>query len=108
MADTLLTIAEAALQLGISPSSVRNLVARGRLPSYRPLPRCVRLDPADLARFRESCRIEATAPPAWSPGLPSAPPAPWDTPRRVRGVTIPAVDWDQLAGKPRGRRRAKK
>jgi excisionase family DNA binding protein len=79
MADNLLTIKEAALQLGVSPSSVRNLIARGKLASYRPLPRCVRLDPAEVAAYRQSCRTEACA-----PGRPPV----------RNGVVIPRASWD--------------
>ena len=74
----MLTIAEAALQLGISPSSVRNLVARGRLPSYRPLPRCIRIAPGDLARFRESVRSEGEPTQQPRARLEPAPRLPWE------------------------------
>ncbi len=52
---TLLTIALAASRLSISESSVRRLIARGRLVAHR-FGGCVRVSEADLDAFVARCR----------------------------------------------------
>jgi excisionase family DNA binding protein len=52
-----MTVHEAAKALGISPSKVYVLCARGAIPHYRHGERIV-IDPADLETYRRSCRVE--------------------------------------------------
>ena len=44
----LLTVADVARVLGLATRTVRHLIADGHLPSVRPVPRSVRVHPADL------------------------------------------------------------
>lgn len=57
----MLSIPEAAARLGISPASVRRLVAAGTLPSYRPTPGRVVLAEVDVAAHLERSRCEGGA-----------------------------------------------
>ena len=56
----LLTITQAADQLGTSPRFVRRLIAERRIPFYK-VGRHVRIAEADLARFVAAGRVEASA-----------------------------------------------
>jgi excisionase family DNA binding protein len=49
----LLRISEAAARLGVARRTVQGWIAARRLRVVRLSPRCVRVDPADLARFLE-------------------------------------------------------
>jgi excisionase family DNA binding protein len=53
---TLITPAEAAQRLGVSKSTVANLVARGELPAVRLLGRLVRIHPDDVVAFIDQRR----------------------------------------------------
>lgn len=55
----MLTAAEVATQLGLSPRAVYELHASGRLPGYR-FGRAVRFEAADVETFRLSCRSAGT------------------------------------------------
>jgi excisionase family DNA binding protein len=52
---SMLTAAEVATQLGLSPRAVYELHASGRLPGYR-FGRAVRFEPADVEAFKAACR----------------------------------------------------
>ena len=56
---TMLTAAQAAQALGISPRLIYDLARRGDLPSYR-FGSAVRFDPADLTTYKQSCRSAGT------------------------------------------------
>ncbi len=43
-----ISIADAAVRLGVSPKTVRRRIADGSLPAYRVGPHLVRLDPAEV------------------------------------------------------------
>lgn len=49
--DALMSLKEAAEYLGVSPNSVRNYIARGRLKSLRVGPKLIKFRKADLDRF---------------------------------------------------------
>jgi excisionase family DNA binding protein len=55
----LLDIAAAAESLGISPTTLRRLVARG-LVAYRRVGSQVRFTESDLAEYVDSCRVSIT------------------------------------------------
>jgi excisionase family DNA binding protein len=57
----MLTVKQAAALMGVSHCTVRNLIARGRLPHYRPAPRAIRISPDDLDAYMQSVRVEGTA-----------------------------------------------
>ena len=46
----LLSTAQAAAYLGVSPNTVRNYIARGLLSAHRVGPKLLKFDPADLDR----------------------------------------------------------
>lgn len=48
----MVTLAAAANTLGVSPRTVRRMIARGELKAYRYGPRLIRIDPADLHQGR--------------------------------------------------------
>ncbi|CEF48269.1 unnamed protein product [uncultured bacterium] len=50
----LITIAAAAEKLGIGPTAVRKLIARGLIVHYRPMPRVIRLRASDVDAYLES------------------------------------------------------
>ena len=52
----LLTLAEVARRLGISPRSLSRLIASGDLPVVRLSSRVIRVSPADLADYIERKR----------------------------------------------------
>ncbi len=52
----LLTVHEAARFLGISVRTIRAHIALGKFPVVRVSPRCLRVDPQDLASFVEQRR----------------------------------------------------
>ena len=54
----MLTIKEAAMRLGISPSAVRKLINQGKLPHYRPCPAAIRLKETDVDAYLESTRCD--------------------------------------------------
>lgn len=49
--EKLLSLKEAAEYLGVSPNSVRNYIARGRLKSLRVGPKLIKFRKADLDKF---------------------------------------------------------
>jgi excisionase family DNA binding protein len=49
-----ISVNTAAERMGISPSMVRSLIARGDLPHFK-IGRAVRLDPADVDRYLAAC-----------------------------------------------------
>jgi excisionase family DNA binding protein len=73
MEAKLLTIAEASAILGVSYNTIRGLIRCGRLRGYRLGPKggCFRIDPDDLAAYRESCAIEPAAAPRMTKKTPS-------------------------------------
>jgi excisionase family DNA binding protein len=56
-----LRVGLAALQLGVTPSTVRRLIADGKLAAVR-VGREFRVDPAELARFVAEARTDKPAP----------------------------------------------
>jgi excisionase family DNA binding protein len=70
----MLSVREAALALGISPTSVRLLMRRGELPYHRPTRGRVVIAEADVAAHLERTRFDLS---------PAPPPKP-ATPRRYR------------------------
>lgn len=57
----LTTAAAVAAMLGISPRTVYDLAASGRLPSYR-IGGSIRFDPDEVQRFKESCKVTVAQP----------------------------------------------
>lgn len=57
----MLSIPQAAAQLGVSPASVRRLIARGTLAAFRPTPRRVVVAEAAVAAHLERSRCEGGA-----------------------------------------------
>jgi len=64
-----LTVAEAAVILGINPSTVRNAISDQRLPALNFLGRLA-IDPADLEEYRLRTRGPAGAKPRGRPRKP--------------------------------------
>jgi excisionase family DNA binding protein len=56
--STLLTIPEAAAALSVSESTVRRLLADGRLSKIAPSPGCVRIERQAIDRYLAQCRGE--------------------------------------------------
>jgi excisionase family DNA binding protein len=56
-----MTVAQAARRLGIGRTMLYELMQRGKLP-YHQVGRRRLLDPADVERFWEACRVDATTP----------------------------------------------
>ena len=52
--DGLLTYRQVAEALGVSPGTVRNLVAAGKLAVIKVTDYAVRFDPAELKRYQEA------------------------------------------------------
>ncbi len=57
----LLTVEQAAAQLGVSPRTVGTLLAEGLLPVVRPRPKCTRIAYADLVSYVERLTREGGA-----------------------------------------------
>jgi len=55
-----MTIREASKQLGISPSTLYQLVATRKIGCYR-IGSKILFDPEDIAGFKASCRVSTTA-----------------------------------------------
>ena len=58
LAPTLIDIATAAQQLGVTVRFMRRLVDERRIPYFK-IGKYVRFDPADLARFAKAGRVDA-------------------------------------------------
>ena len=54
-AKRLISLTQAADNLGVDPRTIRRYVAAGRLPAYRVGPRLIKIDPADLAALVRPC-----------------------------------------------------
>jgi len=67
----LLTYAEVATRLAVSPSTVRRLVAAGKLAAVRPTPGCPRIAASELERYVNHLSAPVVAFPGQRP-----PPAP--------------------------------
>ena len=49
--DTMVTIKEAALELGLHPNTIRNYIKEGRINSTRLGPRLIRIDRSELYKI---------------------------------------------------------
>lgn len=101
--DHLLTTAQAAELLGVSPRTVLRLIERGELSAYR-IAGVYRFDPADLRRYLAGHRVDATDQPA-RPGdiiaLDTAGGTATDQPIRLAAVAlqrIGEIEIDRMGG----------